>query len=118
MRILPILCLLALTGCEATMGVKVDPSVLGRFREGETTPLDAIALLGQPSATGTRLGTDGSFRIYQWAYAHTKSFGGVDSFGGLELAFGQDGKLKRKTLTDLNPTQNQGPNDPATTHHN
>lgn len=93
MRIFPVLCLLALTGC-ATVGTKIDPNVVNQFTEGETTIQQALAVMGKPSTTTVSGGTTGYF----WTYAHVATFGGAESTC-VHLTFGKDGLLKSKTVT-------------------
>lgn len=72
----------------ATVGRKMDLSLVDRLQPGISTQADAVALLGQPTAVVK----DGQLTSLSWAYAHANAFGHAE-VQTVTLTFGPDGKL-------------------------
>ena len=102
MRILPIVCSLAILGC-ATTGTQIAPEAFGRFKVGETTTEQALAVMGRPSMTSQ----NGDMTVYGWMWVHATAFGGAQ-VESVRLTFGPDGKLQNKTTSTVNHRGNHG----------
>jgi hypothetical protein len=82
------------TAC-ATVGVKVDQTVLDGLQVGITTKQECLDRLGAPRATSVN--SDGTSALI-WSYAHANAFGVADS-QSIHLIFDEKGILKNKTFS-------------------
>lgn len=91
----------------ATIGMKIDTTVVEKFRIGVTTKEDAIKLLGPPTSTTVSDSADntikeaGPMTILIWTYAHATAFTGAEATS-VALWFDSKGLLFRKTTTSNN----------------
>ena len=94
----PALTIAACVGCVGTVGQKIDPSVVGGFKEGVTTRGQVEAALGQSKHVTSMSDAKGITTTIYYVFAQAVGFGGAES-ECWAFSFGPDGVLERKINT-------------------
>lgn len=93
--LIPTITILASLSC-ASFGHKIDLSLVDQLQPGISTRDDAERLFGKP--TGVSIGSNG-ITVLVWSYS-SAVLGTVEA-RSLSLVFGPDGKLQRKSHTEV-----------------
>lgn len=96
MRYLAVLSLIVLTVACATVGTRIDASLVDQLVIGTSTKAEAISLLGKPSTVTV----NSTVTVLAWSYAHATVFTGAKSTA-VVLTFNKEGILTDKTQTQM-----------------
>jgi len=100
MVVIPAL-LLICVGCSATIGHKLDASLLSQIKDGVTTKAQLVDLLGQPRTVTTE--SKDNTTIFMYSFAHANMHGSNAEI--YTFIFGADDVLLRRITSTSNTTR-------------